>query len=114
MTRRVCAWKVVNSTPGGGRRLMKQVIVKLFRPSWRKLSVLVVLLFATAVYLYVFPSPTLTYVAAVLLHAGFGVLAVLFLLPKLKKIFSPKNWKENLGWLLITAGAGLGIALFFI
>jgi tetratricopeptide (TPR) repeat protein len=93
---------------------MKQVILKLFRPSWRKLSVLVVLLFVTAVYLYVFPSPTLTYVAAVLLHAGIGVLAVLFLLPKLKQILSPKNLKENLGWLLVTGGAGLGMALFFI
>src|SRR5215510_14882368 len=94
--------------PGGAGAPMKQFIVKLFRPSWRKLSVLVVLLFVSAVYLYVFLSPTLTYVAAVLLHAGFGVLTVLFLLPKLNQILSPKNLKENLGWLLIVVGAGLG------
>src|SRR5262249_49445673 len=37
----------------------------------------------------------------------------LYLLLKLKYILSPKNLKENLGWLLITVGAGLGVYLFF-
>ena len=93
---------------------MRQVLLLLFGSTWRKLSLLVVFLFVSAVYLYVFPTPTLTYVAAVLLHAGFGLLTVLFLLPKLPQIFSPKNLKEHMGWLLISLGAALGLALFFI
>ncbi|HTD22850.1 MAG TPA: tetratricopeptide repeat protein [Terriglobales bacterium] len=81
--------------------------------SWRKLSVLIILLFVSAVYLYVFPSPTLTYIAIVLLHAGLGILAALFLIPKIRHIFSPQNFKLHAGWMLITLGAGLGIVLLF-
>ncbi|HLQ50094.1 MAG TPA: tetratricopeptide repeat protein [Terriglobales bacterium] len=82
-------------------------------PSWRKLSVLITLLFVTAIYLYIFPSPTLTYIAIVLLHAGLGALAAIFLIPKIGHIFSPQNFKLCAGWMLITLGAGLGIVLLF-
>ena len=42
---------------------------------WRYLSVLVLAL--TAIYLYAFPTATIVYAAAVLLHTGLGVLLVL-------------------------------------
>jgi hypothetical protein len=37
---------------------------------WRTLSALLIILFITAVYLYIFPTLTLIYIAVVLLHAG--------------------------------------------
>ena len=82
--------------------------------SWRKLSFLVIVLFISAIYLYIFPSPTLIYIAIVLLHAALGVVATFFLLPKLRLIFSWTNLKENSGWALITLGAATGIVLLAI
>ena len=93
---------------------MKQLFWKLVSPTWRKLSLLVGILFLTAMYVFIFPSPTLTYVAAVLAHAGIGTVAALFLIPKLREIFSVRNLRQRAGWLLIVAGAGLGVALLFI
>jgi tetratricopeptide (TPR) repeat protein len=82
---------------------------------WRNLLVsVVVLLLITALYLYVFPAPTLTYVGVVLLHAGFGVIATFLLLPKLRNIFSRQSFKENIGWAFITLGAAFGIVLLVI
>src|SRR5437879_102939 len=78
------------------------------------LAALVIFLFASAVYLYVFPSPTLIYVAVVLLHAGLGVLAAVFLIPKLIQLFSARNFWTDSGWWLIGFGAILGIILIFI
>lgn len=80
----------------------------------RNLSILLVALVATAVYLYIFPAPTLAYIAVVLLHAGFGVLAALLLIPRLGRIFSVREFRKNLGWMLITIAAALGILLLFI
>src|SRR5437588_215693 len=78
--------------------------------SWRTLSLLVVVLFISALYLYVFPSPTLIYIGVVLLHAGIGVLAVLFLIPRLLEIVR----RQDLGWLFITGGAATGIVLLIV
>src|SRR5436309_9300495 len=78
--------------------------------SWRTLSLLVVVLFISALYLYVFPSPTLIYIGVVLLHAGVGVLAVLFLIPRLLEIVR----RRDLGWLFITGGAATGIVLLIV
>src|SRR5215467_12118873 len=46
----------------------------------RFLAGAVMVLFLSAVYLYAFPSPTLVYAAAVLLHAGLGLIAAVCLL----------------------------------
>ncbi len=92
---------------------MQQLLSHLFRSSWQKLALLVAILFVSAVYLYVFPAPTLSYVVAVLLHSGFGLIAAYFLLPKLRQILSLKDLKDNVGWLLIAIGAVLGIVLLF-
>src|SRR5262252_4055204 len=93
---------------------MMPFITGLFSSTWRKLSLLVVMLFVTAIYLHVFPSPTLTYVAIVLVHAGVGVVTVLYLLPKLRQILSFKDGPRSVGWFLIVVGAGVGIALLFM
>jgi tetratricopeptide (TPR) repeat protein len=81
------------------------------RASWRMLPLLIIVLFVSALYLYIFPSPTLTYIGAVLLHAGIGVLAAFFLIPKLINIFRQSSLRANAAWLLITLGAGTGIVL---
>src|SRR5689334_21756829 len=64
------------------------------------------LLTLSGVYLYALPSATIPYLALVLFHiaAGFG-LAILLLL-RLRDI-------RTLGWVLIAAGAALGIILTF-
>jgi tetratricopeptide (TPR) repeat protein len=79
--------------------------------SWRALSLLVIILFVSALYLYVFPSPTLTYIGVVLLHAGIGVLAALFLIPRLLHIFRQPKPSSDTAWLFIALGAGTGIVL---
>ncbi|MBZ5507098.1 MAG: tetratricopeptide repeat protein [Acidobacteriia bacterium] len=82
--------------------------------SWRVLRLLLTILFVTAVYLFVFPSPTLPYIAAVLVHAAIGVLAVLFLVPRLATMLSFKKLVENSGWLAISASGVIGIYLLYI
>jgi Flp pilus assembly protein TadD len=82
--------------------------------SWHILRILLAILFVTAVYLFVFPSPTLPYIAAVLFHAAIGVLAVLLLVPRLATFLSFKRLMENAGWLAISAGGVLGIYLLYI
>src|SRR6266700_2183490 len=79
-----------------------------------KLRALVIVLAVSSIYLYVFPSPTLVYIAVVLLHAALGIIAGIFLVVKLRGIFSPRAFQDNSGWLLIFFGALVGTALFFI
>ncbi len=79
-----------------------------------KLRALVIVLAVSSIYLYVFPSPTLVYIAVVLLHAGLGTIAGIFLVVKLRGIFSLRAFQDNSGWLLIFFGALVGTALFFI
>src|SRR5579884_24669 len=80
---------------------------------WRLLSALVVILSLTALYLYVFPSPTLTYISVVIIHAGLGLLAALLLLPKLRRLFS-SGFVQTAGWWLFVPAAALGIVLLFV
>ena len=82
--------------------------------SWGKLRILLIVLFLSAAYLYIFPSPSLVYIGLVLLHSGLGVLASVLLIPKLTRIFSPQRFKEKAGWMLISLGAALGVVLLII
>ena len=84
------------------------------RSSWGKLPILICVLVVSAIYLFVFPSTNLVYISVVLLHAGLGAIAAILLLPKLRQIFSPANFKPNAGWILITLGAALGVVLLLI
>jgi len=80
---------------------------------WRSLSVLI--LAVTAVYLYSYPTATIFYAGAVLLHTGLGLLAFLgllffFLTAGLRQT----SWLARIGWLLLLAGGVLGIVLIKI
>src|SRR5262249_43920197 len=81
---------------------------------WPKLTVLVVVLFVSSLYLYLFPAPNLTYVGVVLLHAGLGIAAVGFLVPRVYAAIRAKSFYSDLGWLLLAAGAIVGVVLLFI
>src|SRR5260370_30732161 len=70
---------------------------------WRTRSVLV--LTASAVYLYAFPSATISYGVVVLFHAAVGILLTILLLPFLFKLLRTGAPIARLGWLLLTAGA---------
>src|SRR5712692_9395683 len=79
---------------------------------WRTRSVLV--LVASAVYLYGFPSATIPYGVVVLFHAAVGILLTVLLLPFLIKLLRTGDAIVRLGWLLLTAGAVLGVALIYV
>src|SRR5262249_6404877 len=74
---------------------------------------LVFILALSAIYLYAFPSPTITYAGMVLLHAGAGLLAALCLIRFLWKFLRQLGLIARIGWLLFTVSAGLGILLTF-
>ncbi|HEY4978186.1 MAG TPA: multiheme c-type cytochrome, partial [Candidatus Acidoferrum sp.] len=79
---------------------------------WRWLSVLI--LVVTAVYLFAFPSATIFYAASVVLHTGLGVLVGLGLLVFLFRGIGRETRVAKLGWLLLLAGAVLGVVLIRI
>ena len=78
------------------------------------LAISVAVLFVTAVYLYAFPSPTLAYAAAILLHTGLGMIAAICLVFFWLRYLKQLSWIPMLGWLLITLGAALGLALVYL
>jgi tetratricopeptide (TPR) repeat protein len=68
----------------------------------------------TAAYLYAFPSPTVSYAIVVLAHAGVGVAATIALVVFLTKHVRGIRGLSRAGWLLMLAGAAVGVALMFI
>jgi len=76
---------------------------------WRSLGVLV--LVVTAIYLYAYPTATLFYAGAVLLHTGLGVLVSLALAVFLFRGIRKERLLARFGWILLAAGAALGLAL---
>jgi hypothetical protein len=74
---------------------------------------LVFILAVSAIYLYAFPSPTITYAGIVLLHAGAGLIAALCLIRFLWRFLRQLSLTAKIGWLLFTVSAGLGIVLLF-
>ena len=72
-----------------------------------------VVLSITAAYLYAFPSPTLTYAAAIVLHAGLGLIVAVCLLRFCWRYLKEQPLLAKLGWLLVTMGAALGAALIY-
>jgi Flp pilus assembly protein TadD len=77
----------------------------------RALSWLVPVLVLSAAYLYTFPQPNMFYAGVVLLHAGLGVLAALFLIPVLWLRLRTGGFSSRAGWLLIAVGAVVGLIL---
>ncbi|HKN26137.1 MAG TPA: tetratricopeptide repeat protein [Candidatus Acidoferrum sp.] len=79
---------------------------------WRSLSVL--LLALTAIYLFAFPTATIVYAVTVLLHTGLGVLLALGLVVYLFRGIGKDTWLARIGWVLMAAGAALGVALIYL
>jgi hypothetical protein len=79
-----------------------------------KLWALVAILFLSSVYLYVFPAANLAYVAIVLLHAAVGIVAAVFLVPKLLAVMRARSFYSDLGWLVLAVAAILGVILLFV
>ena len=65
----------------------------------------------SAAYLYTFPQPNIPYAGVVLLHALGGVLAAILLVPAFVRLMRTGSLSSRAGWLLIAAGAVLGLIL---
>jgi Flp pilus assembly protein TadD len=77
----------------------------------RALSWLLPFLVISAVYLYTFPQPNIFFAGVVLLHALGGVVVTILLIPLLFRRLSNKSSVARAGWLLVAAGAALGLVL---
>jgi hypothetical protein len=77
----------------------------------RLLAWLVAFLAISAGFLYAFPQPNILYAVIVLLHAVGGVLAAVLLVPKLIRVLRAGSLSERAGWLLMAAGAIVGLVL---
>src|SRR5437879_3203316 len=77
----------------------------------RLLPGLLILLFVSAIYLYAFPQSNLVYPAVVLLHAATGVAATILLIAYLVSLLRTSSWTARVGWILLGAGAVLGLIL---
>ncbi len=72
----------------------------------RTRSIVLVFTALSAVYLYAFPSATIPYLALVLGHVVAGFVLAALLIPALIRV-------RSAGWILVAAGAALGIVLTF-
>jgi tetratricopeptide (TPR) repeat protein len=79
---------------------------------WRSMSVSV--LAASGLFLYAFPSATLTYGAVILLHLAAGIALTVLLLPFLARLARSETFLPRLAWILLALGAILGIVLTFL
>jgi len=77
----------------------------------RALSWLLPFLVVSAAYLYTFPQANVFYAGVVLLHALAGVMAAILLVPALFRLLRNGSVLERAGWLIIAAGAVLGLIL---
>ena len=77
----------------------------------RILSCLVAFLAISAVYLYAFPQANVFYAVVVLLHTVGGVLATALLIPTIFRFLRNGTFASRAGWLLIAAGAVVGLVL---
>jgi tetratricopeptide (TPR) repeat protein len=82
--------------------------------SKRWLSGFLVFLALSAVYLYGYPSATITYAVVDLFHVAAGVLVFLLLLAFLVPLLWNATSLARFGWLLLAGGAILGLALIKI
>src|SRR5580765_6807259 len=75
------------------------------------LSWLIPFLFVSAAYPYTFPQPNIFYAGVVLLHAVGGALAAILLIPAFLRLMRTWSLSSRIGWLLIAAGAIIGLIL---
>ena len=79
----------------------------------RSRSLLLAVLLLSGGYLYAFPSATLPYALAVLLHLAAGVALTALLILLLKRGLGGVSLEARLGWILLTVGAAVGVGLIF-
>jgi tetratricopeptide (TPR) repeat protein len=79
--------------------------------TFRAFAGLLIFLFTSAVYLYAFPQPNLFYAAVVLLHVVAGAITTLLLVLFLFRLLRPESIPSRLGWVLVAAGAVVGLIL---
>src|ERR1700747_1750678 len=77
----------------------------------RVLAWLVAFLALSAAYLYTFPQPNSFYGGVGLVHAFGGVVVGMLLVPWLFRLLRAGTVSSRAGWLLIAAGAVLGLIL---
>ncbi len=80
----------------------------------RLLTALFAFLVASAVYLFTFPQPNIFYAVVVLLHAVVGVAVSLWLAILLYRLLRQSTVISQVGWILLSAGAILGLVLLRI
>ncbi|HYU45473.1 MAG TPA: tetratricopeptide repeat protein [Terriglobales bacterium] len=74
---------------------------------------LMLVLLVSAAYLYPFPQANLLYPAGVVIHVLGGILATALLALLLWRLLTEGNSIWKAGWMLIAAGAALGVVLMF-
>src|SRR5437660_1005662 len=79
--------------------------------SSRAFSALLVFLVVSATYLYTFPQPNIFYAVIVLLHATTGVVAAVMLAIFFFHLLRNGSFAARAGWVLLAAGAVIGIVL---
>ncbi len=80
----------------------------------RWLSRILVALTLSAVYLYGYPSATISYALADLFHIAIGIVLTILLLFYVIRLLRHETLLARLGWILLAAGALLGIVLIKI
>jgi len=70
-----------------------------------------VALMVSALYLYGYPSATITYALADLLHIALGILFTILVVYYLLRLLPNETLLARLGWILLAAGAVIGIVL---
>jgi len=75
------------------------------------LTGLLLFLVFSAAYLYTFPQPNVFYAVMVLLHAVAGVAAAVLFTVRAANLLRDSRPASKIGWLLVAAGAGVGLIL---
>jgi Flp pilus assembly protein TadD len=82
--------------------------------SYKLLIGLLLFLAASAAYLYPFPQPNVVYPGIVLLHTLAGLVLAILLVLFLWRRLRAQTLTGKAGWLLLTGGAAIGLALIYI
>src|SRR5690349_513325 len=72
------------------------------------------LLTVTSLYLYGYPSATLTYSGVLLFHLGAGIALTILLVPYFLRNWHDEKFLSRLGWSAVALGAILGLVLIKI
>src|SRR5260221_6255923 len=72
---------------------------------------ILVLLAVTSIYLYGFPSATLTYSGVLLFHLGAGLVLTILMVPYFVNCWREQQFGSRFGWSFIALGAVFGIVL---